>query len=136
MTTNLQEMGKQAKQAALVLAQLSQQQKNQALEHIAQQLEAQSDKILAENQKDITLAKQNGLSDAIIDRLLLTQSRLNDIANDVRHVISLADPVGQLIDGGILDSGLKIERVRVPLGVIGTIYDTARMSRSMWQVCA
>lgn len=123
MTTNLQEMGKQAKQAALVLAQLSQQQKNQALEHIAQQLEAQSDKILAENQKDITLAKQNGLSDAIIDRLLLTQSRLNDIANDVRHVISLADPVGQLIDGGILDSGLKIERVRVPLGVIGTIYE-------------
>lgn len=90
MTTNLQEMGKQAKQAALVLAQLSQQQKNQALEHIAQQLEAQSDKILAENQKDITLAKQNGLSDAIIDCLLLTQSRLNDIANDVRHVISLA----------------------------------------------
>ncbi|HHT7629036.1 glutamate-5-semialdehyde dehydrogenase [Pasteurella multocida] len=123
MTTNLQEMGKQAKQAALVLAQLSQQQKNQALEHIAQQLEAQSDKILAENQKDITLAKQNGLSDAIIDRLLLTQSRLNDIANDVRHIISLADPVGQLIDGGILDSGLKIERVRVPLGVIGTIYE-------------
>lgn len=121
--TNLLQIGKQAKQAAFLLAQLSHKEKNCALNIIADQLESQSAVILAENARDIALAKQNGLSDAIIDRLLLTEERLQDIANDVRHVISLADPVGKIIDGGILDSGLKIERVRMPIGVIGTIYE-------------
>ncbi|HBO38857.1 MAG TPA: glutamate-5-semialdehyde dehydrogenase [Pasteurellaceae bacterium] len=120
---NLIEMGKQAKQAAYRLAQLSQAEKNNALQIIADQLELQKDSILAENAKDIQSARENGMSDALIDRLLLTEQRLKDIANDVRHVISLADPVGKLIDGGTLDSGLKLERVRVPLGVIGTIYE-------------
>ncbi|MDY4280446.1 MAG: glutamate-5-semialdehyde dehydrogenase [[Pasteurella] mairii] len=124
MSINLVEMGKQAKQAAFTLSQLSNQEKNHALAIIADQLEAQSEKILNENTKDIALAKQNGLSEAIIDRLLLTKARLCAIANDVRHIISLADPVGKIIDGGILDSGLKIERVRTPLGVIGTIYES------------
>ncbi|ARU65358.1 glutamate-5-semialdehyde dehydrogenase [Histophilus somni] len=120
---NLKEMGKNAKQAATILAQLSQQQKNTALQIIAEQLELQSNKILVENAKDIQLAKENGLSDAIIDRLLLTKERINSIANDVRHIISLPDPIGQIIDGGILESGTKLERVRVPLGVIGVIYE-------------
>lgn len=120
---DLQQMGKQAKEAAFVLSQLSQQQKNQGLLCIAEQLEKQWDRILAENAKDIELAKENGLSAAIIDRLLLTKARLVDIANDVRHVVSLADPVGQIMDGGLLDSGLRIERVRVPLGVVATIYE-------------
>ena len=120
---NLNEMGKQAKQAAAILSQLSHQQKNNALQIIAEQLELQSDKILAENAKDIQLAKENGLSEALIDRLLLTKERITGIAKDVRHIISLADPVGQVIDGGILESGAKLERVRVPLGVVGTIYE-------------
>ncbi|WP_075294327.1 glutamate-5-semialdehyde dehydrogenase [Histophilus somni] len=120
---NLKEMGKNAKKAATILAQLSQQQKNTALQIIAEQLELQSNKILVENAKDIQLAKENGLSDAIIDRLLLTKERINSIANDVRHIISLPDPIGQIIDGGILESGTKLERVRVPLGVIGVIYE-------------
>ena len=119
----LEQMGKQAKDAAFILAQLTTAEKNRALSIIAEQLEQQTPLILAENAKDIDLAKQNGLSDALIDRLLLTQERLQGIANDVRHVISLADPVGKIIDGGTLDSGLKIERVRTPLGVIGTIYE-------------
>ncbi|MCK3658799.1 gamma-glutamyl-phosphate reductase [Pasteurellaceae bacterium Pebbles2] len=121
--TNLIEMGKAAKQAAFALSQLSQQEKNRALQAIAKQLEQQQERILAANAKDIEIAQQAGLSEAIIDRLLLTADRLKAIANDVRHVISLADPVGKLIDGGVLDSGLKLERVRVPLGVIGTIYE-------------
>lgn len=120
---NLKEMGKNAKQAATILAQLSQQQKNTVLQIIAEQLELQSDKILVENAKDIQLAKENGLSDAIIDRLLLTKERINSIAKDVRHIISLPDPIGQIIDGSILESGTKLERVRVPLGVIGVIYE-------------
>lgn len=119
----LEQMGKQAKEAAFILAQLTTAEKNHALNIIAEQLEKQADRILAENAKDIELAKQNGLSDALIDRLLLTQARLQGIANDVRYVISLADPVGKIMDGGTLDSGLKIERVRTPLGVIGTIYE-------------
>ena len=123
MSVNLIEMGKQAKEAAFVLSQLSQREKNQALAFIAEQLEQEQARILAANAQDIEAAKQNALSDAIVDRLLLTPERLQGIANDVRHVISLADPVGQLIDGGVLDSGVKIERVRVPLGVIGTIYE-------------
>ncbi|MDH2926724.1 glutamate-5-semialdehyde dehydrogenase [Lonepinella koalarum] len=121
--TDVIAMGKAAKQAAFILSQLSQQQKNKALQQIADQLEQQQDRILQANAKDIEIAQQAGLSEAIIDRLLLTPDRLKSIANDVRHVISLADPVGKLIDGGVLDSGLKLERVRVPLGVIGTIYE-------------
>ena len=119
----LEQMGKQAKDAAFILAQLNTTEKNHALSIIADQLEQQAERILAANQKDIEVAKQNGLSEALIDRLLLTEDRLKGIANDVRHVISLADPVGKIIDGGTLDSGLKIERVRTPLGVIGTIYE-------------
>ena len=113
----LVQMGKQAKDAAFILAQLNTTEKNHALSIIAEQLEQQADRILAANQKDIEIAKQSGLSEALIDRLLLTEDRLKGIANDVRHVISLADPVGKIIDGGTLDSGLKIERVRTPLGV-------------------
>ena len=99
MSVNLIEMGKQAKQAAFVLSQLSQGEKNNALALIADQLEQEQERILAANAQDIAAAKQNGLSDAIIDRLLLTPMRLQGIANDVRHVISLADPVGKIIDG-------------------------------------
>ena len=68
-------------------------------------------------------ARANGLSDAMLDRLALTPARLKAIADDVRQVCNLADPVGQVIDGGLLDSGLRLERRRVPLGVIGVIYE-------------
>lgn len=121
--TNLIEMGKAARQAAFELSQLSTQEKNRALQIIADQLEAKQDEILRENTKDIENATEKGISEAIIDRLLLTPERLKGIANDVRHVISLADPVGKIIDGSVLDSGLKLERLRVPVGVIGTIYE-------------
>lgn len=121
--TDLIAMGKAAKSASYQLAQLSQQEKNQALSIIADQLEKQKDRILAANALDIQSAKENGISEAVIDRLLLTEARLKSIANDVRYVMSLADPVGKLIDGGLLDSGLKLERIRVPLGVVGTIYE-------------
>lgn len=121
--TKLIEMGKAARQAAFELSQLSTQEKNRALQIIADQLEAKQDEILRENAKDIENAREKGISEAIIDRLLLTPERLKGIANDVRHVISLADPVGKIIDGGVLDSGLKLERLRVPVGVIGTIYE-------------
>ncbi|AWX15787.1 glutamate-5-semialdehyde dehydrogenase [Mergibacter septicus] len=120
---NLIEIGKKAKQAAFQLAQISSKIKNQALLEIAQQLELQQEKILQANTQDLAEAKQNGISEALLDRLQLTPTRLLTIANDVRNVVSLADPVGRIIDGGTLDSGLKIERIRVPVGVIATIYE-------------
>lgn len=116
-------LAKQAKQASFVLAQCSNHQKNQALFAIADSLEQRADAILAVNAKDIAFAQSQGISEAIIDRLLLTPERIQNIANDVRNVATLADPVGQIMDGGVLDSGLKIQRQRVPLGVILTIYE-------------
>lgn len=116
-------LAKQAKTAAFELAQFGNPHKNHALFTIAEQLEKRSAEILAANAKDIEFAKNQGISPAIIDRLFLDESRLQGIADDVRNVAKLADPVGQVIDGGVLDSGLKIERRRVPLGVILTIYE-------------
>lgn len=119
----LQRLGQSAKQASFELAQCSTAQKNSALSCIADLLEAQSEKILAANHIDMQQAKENNTSDAILDRLLLTKSRLAAIADDVRKVIMLTDPIGQVIDGSTLDSGLKLLRKRVPLGVIGVIYE-------------
>ncbi|WP_150539397.1 glutamate-5-semialdehyde dehydrogenase [Actinobacillus vicugnae] len=116
-------LAQQAKIASIELAQFGNLQKNQALLTIADQLEQRSAEILEANAKDIEFAKNQGISTAIIDRLFLNESRLQGIANDVRNVAKLADPVGQVIDGGVLNSGLKIERQRVPLGVILTIYE-------------
>ena len=119
----LEQMGIAAKAASYKLALLSSREKNQVLETIADALEAQTDSILSANAQDLDDARTAGLSEALLDRLALTPARLKSIADDVRQVCSLADPVGQVIDGGLLDSGLRIERRRVPLGVIGVIYE-------------
>ncbi|WP_317419729.1 MULTISPECIES: glutamate-5-semialdehyde dehydrogenase [unclassified Morganella (in: enterobacteria)] len=119
----LEQTGKAAKAASRVLAQLSGKQKNRALARIADLLEQNSAPILAANELDIAKAREQGTSEAMLDRLLLTQARLEGIAADVRKVCQLADPVGEVIDGGVLDSGLRLERRRVPLGVVGVIYE-------------
>ncbi|MDM2734555.1 glutamate-5-semialdehyde dehydrogenase [Citrobacter sp. Ct235] len=119
----LEKMGIAAKAASYKLALLSSREKNRVLEKIADELEAQTETILNANAQDVTEARANGLSEAMLDRLALTPARLKAIADDVRQVCNLADPVGQVIDGGLLDSGLRLERRRVPLGVIGVIYE-------------
>ncbi|HBU6113299.1 TPA: glutamate-5-semialdehyde dehydrogenase [Citrobacter freundii] len=119
----LEKMGITAKAASYKLALLSSREKNRVLETIADELEAQTESILSANVQDVEQARANGLSDAMLDRLALTPARLKAIADDVRQVCNLADPVGQVIDGGLLDSGLRLERRRVPLGVIGVIYE-------------
>lgn len=96
----LEEMGKAAKAAAYQLAVLSAAQKNQVLLTIADQLEVQSAEILAANERDLTDARQNGLSEALLDRLMLNPVRLKGIADDVRKVCQLSDPVGGVMDGG------------------------------------
>ena len=119
----LEKMGISAKAASYKLALLSSREKNRVLEKIADELEAQTESILSANAQDVEQARENGLSEAMLDRLALTPARLKAIADDVRQVCNLADPVGQVIDGGLLDSGLRLERRRVPLGVIGVIYE-------------
>lgn len=119
----LEQMGKAAKKASYQLAALSTSQKNKVLMTIADLLEAQHDAILTANEQDLAQARENGMSEALLDRLQLTPARLKAIADDVRQVCRLNDPVGEIIDGRILDNGLKLERRRVPLGVVGVIYE-------------
>ncbi len=116
-------MGKAAKDAAFELATVSTAQKNQALAIIADELEANAATILAANAKDIELGREAGLTEALLDRLLLNEERLTGIANDVRNVISLNDPVGSEIDSKVLENGMSLSRRRVPLGVVGVIYE-------------
>ncbi|WP_165312104.1 glutamate-5-semialdehyde dehydrogenase [Vibrio ziniensis] len=116
-------MGKAAKDAAFQLATATTAQKNQALSIIADELEANADVILSANAKDIELGRDAGLSEALLDRLLLNKERLAGIANDVRNVISLNDPVGSEIDSKVLENGMSLSRRRVPLGVVGVIYE-------------
>ena len=116
-------MGIAAKEAAFHLATASTAQKNKALSIIADELEANAADILEANAKDIELGREAGLTEALLDRLLLNEERLTGIANDVRNVISLNDPVGSEIDSKVLENGMSLSRRRVPLGVVGVIYE-------------
>ncbi|RTZ16096.1 glutamate-5-semialdehyde dehydrogenase [Vibrio aquaticus] len=116
-------MGIAAKEAAFQLATASTAQKNQALAIIADELEANAEVILAANAKDIDKGREAGLTEALLDRLLLNSERLTGIANDVRNVISLNDPVGSELDSKVLENGMSLSRRRVPLGVVGVIYE-------------
>ncbi|MBC7005878.1 glutamate-5-semialdehyde dehydrogenase [Photobacterium sp. BZF1] len=120
---NLELMGQAAQQAAFELATAATEQKNRALAVIADELEANQEVILAANAKDIAAAKEAGMTDALVDRLLLNAERLAGIANDVRNVISLNDPVGAELDSKVLENGMRLSRRRVPLGVVGVIYE-------------
>lgn len=116
-------MGQAAKQASYQLTTASTTQKNKALLIIADELEANAAPILAANAKDIELGRAAGLTEALLDRLLLDESRLAGIAADVRNVINLNDPVGSEIDSKILENGMSLAKRRVPLGVVGVIYE-------------
>ncbi|QUM82252.1 glutamate-5-semialdehyde dehydrogenase [Moritella sp. 36] len=119
----LQELGKKAKLASYELATLTTAQKNNALECIACELENNQAEILIANSKDIDAAKQNDITDALLDRLLLTEARLAAIIADVRGVIALPDPVGAESEGKVLENGLRLSKRRIPLGVMGVIYE-------------
>jgi glutamate-5-semialdehyde dehydrogenase len=112
-----------ARRAARALAGLSRGQKDEALFAVADALRRRSAEILAENHEDVRLARENRLADALVDRLLLDDDRLRDVEHAVREIAALPDPVGQVVDGWRLDNGVELRRVRVPLGVIGVIYE-------------
>lgn len=112
-----------AKQAAAKLAVTSTAVKNAALLAMATALEAQQSEILAANERDMTAAAAKGMKSSMLDRLKLTAERISGMADGLRQVAGLADPVGNVIDGKTLPNGLHITKIRVPLGVIGIIYE-------------
>jgi len=118
------EMGRKARAAFSQLTGVSDAQKTRALTAAARQLRASEAIILAANQRDMESARDRGLSDSMLDRLMIDAERLEAIAAAVEHVGQLPDPVGQVIDHSERPNGLVMERVRVPLGVIGIIYES------------
>ena len=119
----LTEMGKQAKEAAVVLSVLPTPRKNKALCHAADALLAAKDEILAANKADVEAAVEAGIKGAFIDRLTLTEKRLEEMADGLRQVASLDDPAGKVLSMKTLDNGLIIGQKRVPMGVIGIIFE-------------
>ena len=124
MNNELVTKGKATKEAARVLANLDTATKNKALQVIAETIMEQEPIILGANDRDIETGRANGLNEALLDRLLLTPPRLESIANDVKSIVNLPDPVGETFDMRTLPNGLQVGRKRVPLGVIGAIYES------------
>ena len=120
--TRLEEMGALAKQAARKLA-VAGSQKDKALEAIADALIAHTQEILAANGEDLDAARANGMSQSLLDRLALNEKRIQGMAQGVRQVAAQPDPVGQALEGSLRPNGLRIEKVSVPLGVVGMIYE-------------
>ncbi|MEJ5311632.1 MAG: glutamate-5-semialdehyde dehydrogenase [Anaerolineae bacterium] len=120
---DLNAMGRAAKAASRKLALLTTAQKNAALLAIADELEARAATVLAQNALDIADARMKGVSDALLDRLLLTEKRVAGLAADTRKVVSLPDPVGEEIEGRLLPNGIRLSRRRIPIGVLGVIYE-------------
>ena len=116
--------GRAARKAARKLAKLPTGVKNQALLGVADGLKSRQEEVLEANDKDYKAGQQNGLDEAMLDRLLLSPERLEGIADDVRSVAILPDPVGETFDMRTMPNGLQVGRRRVPLGVIGAIYES------------
>lgn len=118
------QLARRAKQATSEAARLGTTKKNAVLEEAAERLLSRLACVLEENQKDLDLAHQKKLSTAMIDRLRLDKKRVHDMAKSLRDVIALPDPVGAVVRGWTMPNGLRIEKVRIPLGVIGMIYES------------
>ena len=120
----VRQYGEDARAASRVLAAATNAQKNQALLRMAELLEAEQDSILAANGKDTAAAEANGLEAAMVDRLRISAKSIAQMAEGVRQVAALADPVGEMDDFKILPNGLKLGKMRAPLGVVGMIYES------------
>lgn len=120
----LDEMGKKGRQAARLLGRAPADQRRAALERLAYYLENAPQEVLASNALDIADGQRDGLSPALIDRLALNQSRLAGMAADLRSVASMPDPLGEVFNQSVLPNGLRVHRQRVPIGVLGVIYES------------
>lgn len=120
----IEELGRRARAASRLLAQLSADEKNAGLRAMADEIVASQEELLAANARDVEKATANGLSKAMIDRLALTPARIEAMAQGVREVADLPDPVGSVIAEWTRPNGIEISKVRVPIGVIGIIYES------------
>ena len=120
----LTEMGRSARAASKILALASSETKNQVLLALADQLEASCEAVKTANASDVSAAKESGLNEALVDRLTLTDKRLAGLAADLRHLAELPDPIGERFDETVLPNGLRLRKQRVPIGVLGVIYES------------
>jgi glutamate-5-semialdehyde dehydrogenase len=123
LAEDLQQMGARAKEASLKLVGVATRVKDDALQAMARSLEERSEMILEANQDDMDAARKNGLSGVLLDRLLLTPDRVSEMAKGLRALVALPDPVGEVLRMWTRPNGLQIGKMRVPLGVIGIIYE-------------
>ena len=121
--SSVQDICRAAKRAARTLAQIDTAVKDAALEAIAAALRSRTDEILAANERDMQLAREADIGEALLDRLSLDGARIAGIARAVRQIAALVDPVGEVIDGHRLPNGLDVRKVRVPLGVVAVVYE-------------
>lgn len=121
---DIRQIAEKARKASRVLSAASTEQKNNALLKISRELESNRKTLTEENEKDLQSAKENGLSEAMIDRLRLTHERIDGMAQGLRQLIELPDPVGKIIEEKKRPNGLTIHKVRTPIGVIGIIYES------------
>ncbi len=122
--SHMAEMGRRARQASIVLARLSTKIKNRALEAMADALIANQELLLRENALDVEKGRELGLSQAMIDRLTLTEATIRGIAQGLHEVAALPDPVGKVVSMERRPNGLTVGRMRIPLGVVGIIYES------------
>ncbi len=120
----MQDVGQAARAASRLIAMADSNAKNHALENIATAILLNSSKLIAENAKDVAAAKANGLDPASIDRLTLTEKTINGMAEGLRQIAALPDPIGEISDMKYRPSGIQVGKMRVPLGVIGIIYES------------
>ena len=120
---DMEDAARKASGASYVLASASTAEKNRALLALAERLDAARAEISEKNAADVEAARKNGLSEAKLDRLTLTKARLDEIIGGVRKVAQLPDPVGEEFDSRVLPNGLRLRKRRVPIGVLGVIYE-------------
>lgn len=121
--SEIRDKGKAAKEASIILNVATTEEKNQALQLIADQLLVEQDQLLAENKKDIEEGREKGIDDAVLDRILLTPERIETMAEGVRLLVDLKDPIGETLEEIHKENGLHIIKKRVPIGVIAMIYE-------------
>src|SRR3990170_5309848 len=120
----MQEVGQRARAAARAMSRAETAAKDSALTAMAAEIERQTDALIAANKKDIDAGKAQGLDSAMLDRLELNGARIKSMAEGLRQIAALADPVGEITDLNYRPSGIQVGRMRVPLGVIGIIYES------------
>ena len=123
MMSEIRDKGKAAKEASIILNVATTEEKNEALQLIADQLLVEQDQLLAENKKDIEEGREKGIDDAVLDRILLTPERIEAMAEGVRLLVDLKDPIGETLEEIHKENGLHIIKKRVPIGVIAMIYE-------------